>query len=205
MAEGIQVDPSIGVASRDIADREAWLVRQCAAGDEDASALLVAEHYRMVLKLAYHLLQNRNDAWDLAQEVFLQVFRTIHRFRGESALRTWITRITLNQVRNRHRWRRRHHQSDQISLDAHLHNQHDSALSFDWTPERVFANQELARRLGTAIAHLPFDQRTAIALREVEGMSYEEMAASLGIAIGTVKSRLTRARHALRRELSSIR
>jgi len=93
----------------DIADGEASLVQRCAAGDEVASEELVAEHQRTVVQLATNLLGDREEALDLSQEVFLRVFRTIHRFRGQSSLRTWIYRIVVNQARNRHRfWRRRH-------------------------------------------------------------------------------------------------
>jgi RNA polymerase sigma-70 factor, ECF subfamily len=190
----------------DVAGREALLVQRCAAGDEDASALLVAEHHRMVFGLASHLLGDRDEALDLTQEVFLRVFRTIHRFRGQSALRTWIYRITVNQVRNRQRWWRRRHQGDQVSLDAHVKCCGDLALRTDAAaPDRMFASHELAGRLRAAIERLPFEQRTAIVLRELEGLSYEEIAFSLGLAIGTVKSRLTRARQALRAELGALR
>jgi RNA polymerase sigma-70 factor, ECF subfamily len=190
----------------DVAGREALLVQRCAAGDEDASALLVAEHHRMVFGLASHLLGDRDEALDLTQEVFLRVFRTIHRFRGQSALRTWIYRITVNQVRNRQRWWRRRHQGDQVSLDEHVQRCGDLALRTDAAaPDRMFASHELAGRLRAAIDRLPFEQRTAIVLRELEGLSYEEIAFSLGLAIGTVKSRLTRARQALRAELGALR
>lgn len=189
----------------DVGGQEAALIRGCAAGDADASALLVAEHHRMVFRLAHHLLRDREEALDLTQEVFLRVFRTIHRFRGQSSLRTWIYRITVNQVRNRQRWWRRRHQGDQIPFDAHLCCS-NRALQTDATaPDRVFAREELARRLRAAIERLPFEQRTAIVLRELEGLSYDEIAFSLSLAIGTVKSRLTRARQALRAELGALR
>jgi RNA polymerase sigma-70 factor (ECF subfamily) len=198
--------PASAASWTEVAGREALLVQRCAAGDEDASALLVAEHHRMVFGLASHLLGDRDEALDLTQEVFLRVFRTIHRFRGQSALRTWIYRITVNQVRNRQRWWRRRHQGDQVSLDAHLQRCGDLALRTDTAaPDRMFASHEMAGRLRAAIERLPFEQRTAIVLRELEGLSYEEIAFSLGLAIGTVKSRLTRARQALRAELGALR
>ena len=93
----------------DVGGREAALVQRCAAGEEAAFAELLAEHERMVIQLAINLLGDRDEALDLSQDVFLRVFRTIHRFRGQSSLRTWIYRIAVNQARNRHRfWRRRH-------------------------------------------------------------------------------------------------
>jgi RNA polymerase sigma-70 factor (ECF subfamily) len=159
----------------------------------------------MVVQLAMNLLGDRDEALDLSQEVFLRVFRTIHRFRGQSSLRTWIYRIAVNQARNRHRFWRRRHRADQVSLDEHLATHGDFVSEGDATPERVLAQKELASRLQAALDRLPFDQRTAIVLREIDGLSYDEIAFSLGVAVGTVKSRLTRARHALRLELHEAR
>jgi len=188
-----------------IAGREATLVQRCAAGDEDAFAELVNEHQRMVLQLAMNLLGDRDEALDLSQDVFLRVFRTIGSFRGQSALRTWIYRIAVNQARNRHRFWRRRHRADQISLDAHVAEHGDFLSCGEAEPDRVLARKELAARLTHALDSLPFEQRTAIVLREIDGLSYDEIAFSLGIAIGTVKSRLMRARQTLRNELQETR
>jgi RNA polymerase sigma-70 factor, ECF subfamily len=189
----------------EVGGREASLVQRCASGEEAAYAELVTDHQRMVVQLAVNLLGDRDEALDLSQEVFLKVFRTIHRFRGQSSLRTWIYRIAVNQARNRHRFWRRRHRADQVSLDAHV-AAHGEFLSGGLSrPDRVLDQKELANRLQRALDHLPFDQRTAIVLREVDGLSYEEIAFSLGVAIGTVKSRLTRARQALRLDLREVR
>jgi RNA polymerase sigma-70 factor (ECF subfamily) len=185
----------------EIGGREAVLVQRCAAGEEVAFAELVADHQRMVIQLAMNLLGDRDEALDLSQEVFLRVFRTIQRFRGQSSLRTWIYRIAVNQARNRHRFWRRRHRADQVSLDQHIAAHGEFRSRSDSTPDRVLAQKELAAQLQRALDSLPFDQRTAIVLREVDGLSYEEIAFSLGVAIGTVKSRLTRARRALRQDL----
>lgn len=189
----------------EIAGREASLVQRCASGDEAASTELVGEHQRMVVQLAINLLGDRDEALDLSQEVFLRVFRTIHRFRGQSSLRTWIYRIAVNQARNRHRFWRRRHRADQVSLDAHVAAHGDVLPGGGADPDRVFAQKELARRLQHALDRLPFDQRTAIVLREIDGLKYDEIAYSLGVAVGTVKSRLTRARRALRLDLGEER
>ena len=188
----------------DVGGREAALVQRCATGDELACAELVNEHQRMVVQLAMNLLGDRDEALDLSQEVFLRVFRTIHRFRGQSSLRTWIYRIVVNQARNRHRFWRRRHRADQVSLDQHI-AAHGEFLSEGEPPDRVFAQKQLGERLQRALDALPFDQHTAIVLREIDGLSYEEIAFSLGVAVGTVKSRLTRARQALRLELREER
>ncbi len=206
MAGDLSVKHAGAIGWSEVAGREALLVRRCAAGDQDASAELVAEHHRMVLSLATSLLGDRDEALDLAQEVFLRVFRTIHRFRGHSALRTWIYRIAVNQVRNRQRWWRRRHRGDQVSLDEHLLRHGDVPVRSNvMAPDRMFANHELAERLQAALERLPFEQRTAIVLREIEGLSYDEIAFTLQLAVGTVKSRLTRARQALRAELRAVR
>jgi RNA polymerase sigma-70 factor, ECF subfamily len=189
----------------DVDGREAALVQRCASGDEVACADLVAEHQRMVVQLAINLLGDRDEALDLSQEVFLRVFRTIRSFRGQSSLRTWIYRIAVNQARNRHRFWNRRHRADQVSLDEHVAAHGEFLSGGESTPEQVLAQKELAGRLQHALDSLPFDQRTAIVLREIDGLSYEEIAYSLGIAIGTVKSRLTRARQALRLELREAR
>jgi RNA polymerase sigma-70 factor (ECF subfamily) len=160
----------------------------------------------MVYTLSLNLLGDRDEALDLSQEVFLRVFRTLHGFRGHSSLKTWIYRIVINQARNRQRWWRRRHRADQVSLDQHVATHGDLRQPGDHTaPDRAYARKQLADRLWSALDRLPFDQRTVIVLREVDGLSYEDIAYSLGVAIGTVKSRLTRARQTLRYELREIR
>jgi RNA polymerase sigma-70 factor (ECF subfamily) len=188
----------------EVDSREAALIERCAAGDELACADLVAVHQRMVYGLALHLLGDRDEALDLSQEVFLRVFRTIGRFRGQSALRTWIYRIVVNQARNRQRWWRRRHRSAQVSLDEHLQHCGDMESKGDALPDRLLASKETAAFIWEALDKLPFDQRTALILREIDGLRYEEIAFSLDIAVGTVKSRLTRARQALRAELLGL-
>ncbi|MCC6989573.1 MAG: sigma-70 family RNA polymerase sigma factor [Acidobacteria bacterium] len=186
----------------DVGADEADLLRRCAAGDELACAELVTTHERMVYQLAFHLLGTREEALDLSQEVFLRVFRMMGTFRGQSSLRPWIYRIVINQARNRQRWWRRRRQSDQVSLDQHVEAHGELPQRADVAaPDRLLARKEAAARLWRAMDRLPFDQRTAVVLREFDGLSYEEIAFSLDIAVGTVKSRLTRARQALRADL----
>ena len=206
MAEGVAVvKPIPAITWADTNDREAALIQQCVAGDEQACSDLVAAHQRMVYQLALHLLADHNEALDLSQEVFLQVFRTLPRFRAHSSLRTWIYRIVVNQAKNRQRWWRRRHRAAQVSLDEHvLAHGELPANGNGISPDRVFGQRELAARLKEALLGLPFDQRTAIVLREIDGLSYEEIAFSQGVAVGTVKSRLARAREILRAELRQL-
>jgi len=202
MAQGLSMKPVPSITWAEVGGREAALIQRCAARDEDACSELVSEHQRMVYQLSLNLLGDHNEALDLSQEVFLRVFRTIHTFRGHAALRTWIYRIVINQARNRQRWWRRRHRSQQISLDEHIRNHGELPEAGNGaSPDRLLGQKQLAERIGTALDQLPFDQKTALVLREIDGLSYEEIGFSLGIAVGTVKSRLARAREALRAEL----
>jgi len=160
----------------------------------------------MVFQLGCHLLGNRDEAYDLSQEVFLRVFRTIDRFRADASLKTWIYRITINQASNRRRFWSRRNRVAQVSLDAHteVHGE-PTAPSEASSPHRILASKELVEHLAGALDALPFDQRTVIILREVEGLAYDEIAQALDIAIGTVKSRLTRGRRSLRARLGEVR
>jgi RNA polymerase sigma-70 factor (ECF subfamily) len=205
MADGLSVKDLPAISWPVIEGGESALLRRCVVGDETAFGELVEAHERMVYQLAYHLLADHNEALDLSQEVFLRVFRTLHSFRGQSSLRTWIYRIVVNQARNRQRWWRRRHRAAQVSIDEHERSRGELASpSHTSAPDRLFRQKEVASRLWRALEDLPFDQRTAIVLREIEGLSYEEISYSLGVAVGTVKSRLARAREALRSQLRDV-
>lgn len=205
MAVETYVKPARALAWSDAASADWALVQQCASGDEDACTRLVTDHQRMVYHLALHLLGDSQEALDLSQEVFLRVFRTLKQFRGQSALRTWIYRIVVNQASNRQRWWRRRHRNDQVRLDDPMNGRLDVAESRNFAmPDRVLQQHEAAGRVAAALKALPFDQRTVIVLREIDGLSYDEIASSLRVAVGTVKSRLARARENLRNELRHV-
>ena len=198
------VKPARAIGWSEIGSREATLIQRCAAGEDQACTELVDAHQRMVYQLAFSLMGDHDEALDLSQEVFLRVFRTIGAFRGQSALRTWIYRIVINQARNRQRWWRRRHRGAQISLDEHTRSHGElPARSEASSPDQMLDQKEIAERLWLAVDQLPFEQKSAIVLREMHGLSYEEVAFSVGVAVGTVKSRLARAREALREELRS--
>ena len=181
------------------------LVQQCATGDESACTRLVTDHQRMVYQLSLHLLGDPQEALDLSQDVFLRVFRTLGQFRGHSALRTWIYRIVVTQASNRRRWWRRRHQAQQVALDEHVANHGDLADSRAFSkPDQVAQQEQVARHVWQALDTLPFDQRSILVLREIDGLSYEEIGYSLGVAVGTVKSRLARAREHLRDALRQV-
>jgi RNA polymerase sigma-70 factor, ECF subfamily len=198
VAEELLVKSTQAGAWDELEGRESTLVARCAEGDQAACAELVAEHQRMVYQLAFHLLGDREEALDLSQDVFMRVFRTLPQFRGHSQLRTWIYRIVVNHARNRQRWWRRRHRASQVSLDQHLATHAEPSGNPQVAPDNVFAQKRLASQLRRALDALPFDQRSVVVLREIDGLSYDEIAFSLGLTLGTVKSRLTRARRALR-------
>jgi RNA polymerase sigma-70 factor (ECF subfamily) len=199
MAMGTTVKPVRAFTWSDAGSTDWDLVQQCSAGDEVACTRLVNDYQRMVFQLGIHLLGDAQEAMDLSQEVFLRVFRTLSQFRGQSSLRTWIYRIALNQASNRQRWWRRRFKSHQVALDEHVASHGDLSESRSYAlPDQVLQQNETADRVWRALAGLPFDQRAAIVLREIDGLSYDEIAESLGIAVGTVKSRLARARLNLR-------
>lgn len=193
------VKPLRAFAWSDAGTTDWALVQQCTAGDEVACARLVTDYQRMVYQLSLHLLGDSQEAMDLSQEVFLRVFRTLPQFRGQSSLRTWIYRIVVNQASNRQRSWRRRFRSFQVALEEHVANHGELPESRrSASPEQVLQQHETEGRVWSALAALPFEQRVAVVLREIDGLSYEEIAASLGVAVGTVKSRLARARLTLR-------
>ena len=205
MAVETSVKPLRALTWSDSASADWALVQQCAAGDEDACTRLVTDHQRMVYQLALHLLGDQQEALDLSQEVFLRVFQMLPKFRGQSTLRTWIYRIVVNHASNRQRWWRRRRRSQQVPLDEEVAMHGDLPESRNFAlPDRVLQQREIAGLVWRALDELPFDQRAVVVLREIDGLSYEEIAASLGVVVGTVKSRLARARENLRDALRSI-
>ena len=192
------------VPSSSTADGDVALARRCGSGDQAACEQLVDQYQRMVYALGCQLLGNADEALDLSQEVFLRVFRTIGHFEGRAALRTWIYRIVINGARNRRRWYHRRRRAYLVPLDVHVREHGDlPSPGAAASPEVAFDRRESERRLWRAIAHLPLEQRSALILREIHGQRYKEIAFSLGVTTSAVKSRLSRAREALRRELKS--
>jgi RNA polymerase sigma-70 factor (ECF subfamily) len=183
---------------------ETGLVERCRRGDAQAFARLVALHEAMVFNLAARLLGDPEEARDLSQEVFLQVFRALGRFEGRSSLRTWIYRIVVNQCRNRQRWWRRRRRDRALSLQD-LSEAQEARLSEEQGREQgaqhEMERRDRAREVQAALSALSFDHRAILLLREVEGLSCEEIAHALALPAGTVKSRLARAREALRRRV----
>lgn len=175
-------------------------------GEAAAFERLVAEHSGDVYALLYRLTTDAEEARDLTQETFLRAFQSISRFRGDANLKTWIYRIAINQARNRWRWWRRRRRDVTISLDA-TDDRNERPLSARLTdddaadPEQETLAREREGHLRSALLDLKRPFREAVILRDVEGFSYEEIAETLQLSIGTVKSRLSRGRLELRRKL----
>lgn len=188
---------------------EAAIVAELKAGSETAYAWLIGEFQQPVYGLIYRIVNDPADAADTTQDVFVKVFRGMKNFHGESSLKTWIYRIALHEAANRRRWWFRHKAREtsiqpadgdgapveaamQVALTDHSDSPFDSV-----------AHREVQRRVETELSKVPEPYRTTLILRDLEDMSYEEIAEVLEISLGTVKSRLTRGRDALRQRLSS--
>jgi RNA polymerase sigma-70 factor (ECF subfamily) len=175
-------------------------------GDPNAFGRLVGLHEAMVFNLAARLLGDREEARDLAQDVFLQVYRMLGRFEGRSSLRTWIYRITVNLCRNRQRSWMRRRRARACRLEE-LTPAEEARLGTGRaqveTPFDELRRLERARVVQEALLALSFDHRAILTLREVEGLSCEAIGTTLGLPEGTVKSRLARARDRLRAVLEA--
>jgi RNA polymerase sigma-70 factor (ECF subfamily) len=176
----------------------------------DSAALFdeIFEQYQsMVYQLAFRILGEREEALDVSQEVFLTIYRKIYRFRAESSLKTWIYRIAVNRASNRCRWWNCLRRRGTVSLDEHLSKESDFSVaevlqSRGESPEAALLHQERYAEIERSLLRLPIHQRIAVIMRDVEGMSYEEIAESTSASLGTVKSRISRGREELKRHLN---
>lgn len=184
---------------------EAALVEELRAGSEEAFAWLIARFHQPIFSLLARMLQDRDDAADLTQEVFVKVFRGIHGFHGESSLRTWIYRIALREASNQRRWWMRHkHREVPIEQEIGANESGTPVLLRDTlvdpgkSPFDLAMHAESRTRVEWALNQVPEPYRTTLILRDVEGFVYEEVAEMQGVNLGTVKSRLARGRAMLR-------
>jgi RNA polymerase sigma-70 factor (ECF subfamily) len=189
---------------------EAHLIDRSIAGEDWAFNELVSRYQDMVYNLALRLLGNSDEALDLSQDVFFQVYRKLGSFRRDAALRTWIYRIVINRAKNRRRWwNRRREELTAVPIEGDGAAWRLSAAVSSGgdgsRPDALLERKELGAVLHRAMDALPIDQRSVLVLKEIEGMTYEEIAGALQVAVGTVKSRLARARLALRQELRHSR
>jgi len=187
-------------------DREA--VEAFRAGDEGAFDLLVLRHQDRIVRLARRLVGDPESALDAAQETFVKAWRALTRFQGASLFSTWLTRIAINQCRNELRRRRTVKHTRPLSLDVEVPgsdvSRKDTLEASDPDAYEMARGREVGEACRAALDRLEPDAREILLLREVEGMSYEDMAAVLDVAVGTIRSRLHRARSELRRLVAGV-
>lgn len=184
---------------------EAALIAELQAGSEEAFAGLIARYHQSIYSLLARTVQDRADAADLTQEVFVKVFRGVRGFHGESSLRTWIYRIALREASNQRRWWMRHRQQE-IPIDQEMaENESGQSMRLKEllvdpaeSPYEVALHEENRARVEAALRQVPEPFRTTLILRDIEGFVYEEVAEMQGVNLGTVKSRLVRGRAALK-------
>jgi RNA polymerase sigma-70 factor (ECF subfamily) len=198
---------AIGITTEDVA-----LIADLKAGSEEAFAVLIAQYHQPLYSLIARSLNDPADASDITQEVFIKVFRSIRGFHGEASLRTWLYRIALHEASNQRRWWSRH-KKQEITIDSSFESDPDAETSHlnlastladqSGSPFDHAAQAEVRERVEAALRQIPEAFRTVVILREIEGFAYEEIAEILNVNLGTVKSRLTRGRSALRAILNA--
>ncbi len=192
-----------------IRSQESSLIQELKAGSEDAYVWLVAEFHQPVYSLVYRILTDPSDAADTTQDVFLKIFRGMKHFHGESSLKTWIYRIAIHEASNRRRWWFRH-KSKETSVDQTEGNSENysfadanpALVDHHKSPFETVADHEMQARVERELRNVPEPFRTAVILRDIEDLSYEQIAEITQVSLGTVKSRITRGRDALRKLLS---
>jgi len=183
-------------------DRE--LVARVQRGDKKAFDVLVLKYQHKIVKLISRYIHDVDESLDVAQEAFIRAYRALPRFRGESAFYTWLYRIAINTAKNfLVSQGRRPPDSDIDAVDAEYYEVGKS-LNDNASPERILLKDEIEAVVYSAIEQLPEDLRTAITLRELEGMSYDEIATAMDCPVGTVRSRIFRARETIDKKLAPL-
>jgi len=184
------------------------LVDRFKGGDQTAFDEMVSRYWARIYSMVNQLLRNPQDAEEVTQDAFIRAHRGLSNFRGESAFSTWLYQIATNLARNRYWywWRRKRDQS--VSIDMPMGPDNDTTLaeiipSPVETPDDITVTQELVSRIGSGMERLNAKHREILVLRNVKNLSYEEISSSLGISVGTVKSRIARARESLRSKLGA--
>jgi RNA polymerase sigma-70 factor, ECF subfamily len=193
-----------------IRQEESTIVAELKAGSEEAYAWLIGEFHQPIYSLIYRMASDPSDAADTTQEVFLKVFRGMKHFNGQSSLKTWIYRIAVHEASNRRRWWFRHKaretSMEPVQTDAEQENAiglKDLLVDQSESPFDSVVHEEIRARVEEELRKVPEPYRTTVILRDLEEMSYEEVAEITEVSLGTVKSRLTRGREALKLRLSA--
>ena len=203
----MQADLTMGnlAGALTLQSEEAALIAELRAGSEEAFAWLIAHFHQPIYSLLARTVQDRADAADLTQEVFVKVFRGMSNFHGESSLRTWIYRIALHEASNQRRWWMRHKQQE-IPIEQEI-NEGDGGTPVRLKdmlvdpaegPYEIAVHEENRAVVEAALSRVPEPFRTTLILRDIEGFVYEEVAEMQGVNLGTVKSRLVRGRACLK-------
>lgn len=183
---------------------DAQLVRRVQKGDKGAFDLLVLKYQHRIINLVMRYVRDPDQALDITQEAFLKAYRALGRFRGESAFYTWLYRIAVNTAKNYLAAQRRRPMDVELDLqDPEQFELHAKLRETD-TPESMLMGRQLHETVARAIEALPDDLRTAIVLRELDGMSYEEIAQTMDCPVGTVRSRIFRARDAIGKKIGTL-
>ncbi|MEY3786664.1 MAG: polymerase sigma factor RpoE [Pseudomonadota bacterium] len=180
------------------------LVLRVQRGDKSAYDYLVIKYQHRIIQLVNRYIKDPSEAQDVAQEAFIKAYRALADFRGEAAFFTWLYRIAINTAKNYLLSRSRRSANYQVDIQDAEALENAPQLQGLETPERELLNQEIIDAINTSIEELPEDMRTAIVLREFEGMSYEEIAEAMDCPVGTVRSRIFRAREAIDNKLNPL-
>ena len=180
---------------------EGELIRRLKEGQEEAYRILVREYHSRLFGLAYGITLDREESQDILQDVFLKVYTHIRRFEGKSSLLTWLRRITINESLNWKRWAKRRLRWKHQPLETGVIDAGQEAGTEEFGPEALYRKKELEKSLNIGLDLLPEDARTVFILRELEGLSYDEIAEQMSLKKGTVSSRLFYARQRLKESL----
>lgn len=180
------------------------LVERVQQGDKKAFDVLVLKYQHKVANLISRYIRDQAEVLDVTQEAFIKAYRALPKFRGDSAFYTWLYRVAINTAKNHLAAQARRPPSDDIEAETAEQMDMGGALKEGDTPERLALQREIAETVQRAVDDLPEDLRTAITLRELEGLSYEEIAQAMECPIGTVRSRIFRAREAIDTRLKPL-
>jgi len=183
---------------------DAELVKRVQAGDKVAFDILVQKYQHKVVNLISRFVSDQTECYDIAQDAFIKAYRAIGNFRGDSQFYTWLYRIAANTAKNHLASRARKSPNYTVDVEDAEHFEGESGLKEYTTPENLLLSEEIERTVFRAIEELPDDLKSAITLREIEGLSYEEIAEVMDCPIGTVRSRIFRARDAIDKELRPL-
>ncbi len=180
------------------------LIERVKQGNKRAFDMLVLKYQYKVVQLVFRFVKDKNEAEDIAQETFIKAYRSLSNFRGESAFYTWLYRIAVNTAKNFLQNRQKKPLVTDINVDEAMHDARLDSVYENATPENILHSEEVLQALYQALEQLPEDLRAAITLREMDSLSYEDIAQVLNCPVGTVRSRIFRARDSIDKALQPL-